>query len=150
MKRLQRPWRLWMWGLVLLASAWSTAARAETPAITAADRTAIQAVIQRQIDAFRRDDAPAAFALASPSIRAMFHDPERFIAMVRASYKPVYRPKHVAFLELEVDSAEVVQNVLLIGPDGVQVIAHYPMVKLADGSWATDGCSLESLPSKSA
>ena len=150
MKRLQWLLGLWVWGLVVIAGAWPALARADAPTVTDADRTTIRAVIQRQIDAFRRDDGPAAFALASPSIRAMFHDPERFMAMVRASYQPVYRPKHVAFLELEVDSAEVVQKVLLIGPDGVQVLALYPMVKLADGTWATDGCSLVSLPSKSA
>jgi hypothetical protein len=150
MKRLQWLLGMWMWMLLVLASAWPAAAQADGAKVNDIDRTAIRAVIQRQIDAFRRDDGPAAFALASPSIQAIFHSPEQFMAMVKASYLPVYRPKHVAFLEVEADSAQVVQKVLLVGPDGVQVMALYPMVKLPDGSWVTDGCTLVNLPSKSA
>jgi len=45
---------------------------AAQPAVTAADLAEIRALINRQIEAFRRDDAESAFALVSPAVqRAM-------------------------------------------------------------------------------
>lgn len=57
------------------------------------DGAAFAEVITRQITAFARDDAAAAFAFASPDIRRQFANPERFMAMVRTSFRPVYRPR---------------------------------------------------------
>lgn len=58
-----------------------------------ADTAAIRAVITEQLDAFARDDAPRAFALASSGIRERFGSPGVFMDMVRAGYPVVYRPK---------------------------------------------------------
>ncbi|MBV9739636.1 MAG: DUF4864 domain-containing protein, partial [Hyphomicrobiales bacterium] len=44
-------------------------------AFTDDDRAESRAVIEHQIDAFRRDDAAAAFAFASPELQILFHDP---------------------------------------------------------------------------
>jgi len=60
-------------------------------------RTAIQSVISGQIDAFRHDDARAAFAAASPGIQSKFLNADIFMAMVAGGYAPVYRPKSFAF-----------------------------------------------------
>lgn len=136
--------------LLALACAAPWAAHAQRPVLTESDRAVIRMVIQRQIDAFRRDDAPAAFALTSPGIQARFGTAERFLAMVRESYQPVYRPRQVVFLEAVVAQGQVMQRVLVTGPDGVPVMAVYPMARLPDGSWATDGCVLVALPSTSA
>lgn len=122
------------------------AARAQGVDITEADRAAIRSVIQRQIEAFQRDDGPAAFALVSPGIRARFGTAERFLAMVRESYRPVYRPRQVAFLEAVAVEGQVMQKVLVTGPDGLRVMAIYPMLRLPDGAWVTDGCVLVPLP----
>jgi hypothetical protein len=70
--------------------------------------------------------------------------------MVRESYQPVYRPREVKYLDATVIEGQVVQRVLVLGPDGEQVLALYPMVRAPNGSWATDGCLLVNLPSKSA
>jgi hypothetical protein len=136
-----------VWAIVP-GPAW--AGQSDLSDLSDADRTAIRSVIQRQLDAFKRDDGPAAFALASPAIQARFRDAARFLAMVRQSYQPVYRPRDVKFLDAAVQDGQVVQRVLVVGPDGVQVLAVYPMVRMPDGSWATDGCVLVDLPSKSA
>jgi hypothetical protein len=142
-------WLLWLpW--IVLAAAQPGGVLAEESALPDADRAAIRAVIQRQLDAFRRDDAPAAFALASPAIQERFHDPATFLAMVRESYQAVYRPRHVTFLDTVVSDDQVLQKVLVIGPDGDQVLAVYPMAHMPDGSWTTDGCLLVQLPSKQA
>ena len=93
-------------------------------------------------DALRQDDAASAFALASPEIQAKFETPERFLTMVRTSYQPVYRPRQVVFRDLTTLGGQPTQAVLLVGPDGVPVLALYPMQQQPDGSWKTAGCYL--------
>ena len=113
-------------------------------ALTADDRTAIQTVIERQIEAFRKDDAAGAFAFASPSIREKFGTAEHFLHMVQTGYQPVYRPQHVTFKDLRLVNGVPTQQVLLVGPDKVPVMALYAMEKQPDGAWKIDGCYLMS------
>ena len=114
------------------------AARAE---VADADRAAIQTVIEAQIDAFRRDDDAAAFALASPMIQGMFESQDRFMTMVRRLYPPVHRPRLVDFGEVIEVEGGVVQKVELIGPDGAPVLALYTMIRGPDG-WRINGVAL--------
>lgn len=113
------------------------------------DRAGIKAVISAQIEAFRRDDAEKAFSLASPGIQETFGTPEKFMDMVRASYRPVYRPASVTFLELLVNEGAVVQSVQLSDATGTLWLALYPMQRQEDGSWRTHGCQLVKLSSVS-
>jgi hypothetical protein len=117
---------------------------AQQQVLTATDHAAIHTVIERQLEAFRHDDAAGAFALASPAIQAKFGTPEQFMTMVQTAYPPVYRPHHVAFKELRLVEGVPTQEVLLIGPDGVPVLAHYMLQKQPDGAWKIDGCYLMS------
>lgn len=107
---------------------------------------AIRAVIEGQLQAFRADDGAAAFAYASPKIQGLFGDPERFMTMVRSGYQPVYRPRRHEFRDLVPEAGRLVQRVLLVGPDGVPVIAAYLMQQQPDGSWRIDGCVFERQP----
>jgi hypothetical protein len=110
---------------------------------TVADRIAIRAVIERQIEAFRQDDAAAAFALASPEIQARFRTPEDFLTAVKNFYKPVYRPRRTGgFTRLHIIDGQPTQPVLLIGPDGDFVVALYTMQRQPGGGWKILGCSL--------
>ncbi len=128
---------------LLLLLSFGRAAFAEQPAdVAAADRAAIQAVIAGQIEAFRHDDANAAFAAAAPNIQSRFGTPERFLGIVRELYKPVYRPRGFSFGDLVNDDDELIQKVEVIGPDGVHQTALYSMVKRPDGTWHIAGCSL--------
>jgi hypothetical protein len=118
-------------------------ARADDPAeVPAADRAAIAGVITRQIDAFRHDDANAAFGFASPMIQGMFGDPAHFLAMVQRGYPPVYRPRSVHIGALVMQDGRIVQRVELVGPDGGRDLALYTMEREPDGSWRIDGCQL--------
>ena len=138
--------------LPLLLSAWLAAmpAVAQEPGSPADDAggagVAIRGVIQAQLEAFRRDDGEAAFAHASPGIRAMFGDAATFLEMVRAGYAPVHRPREVEFRGLGLEDGRPTQRVLLVGPDGVPVIARYTMERQPDGSWRIAGCVLERAP----
>lgn len=114
-------------------------------AVPAADAQAVRAVIEAQLDAFRRDDAARAFSLATPGIRQAFGSAENFIAMVRGSYAAVYRPKSVAFDAPLVIDGELIQPVRLTDAEGRAWLALYPMQRQPDGSWRTNGCQLARL-----
>ena len=129
---------------LFLALVFAPGARAgDAPAaLGAADRAAIRAVIEAQLAAFARDDAEAAFAFAAPAIQAKFGDAETFLAMVRAAYRPVWRPAETRFRALETSGARPVQEVFIVGPDGAAWIALYPMVRGPGGAWRIAGCVL--------
>lgn len=110
--------------------------------ITPPDRAAIQGVITRQIEAFRRDDGAAAFGLASPGIQGQFGDAQRFMDMVRRAYPPVHRPRSVEFTELRATDGQIVQEVELTGPDGKPALALYSMERDSAGEWRISGCIL--------
>ena len=127
--------------LAFLLAAAPAAALAE-PRVNAADLSEIRAVIERQIEAFRRDDARGAFALASPGVQQAFGTPERFLDTVRSSYRAVYRPAAVSFREPVLIGEDVVQQVQLTDRSGAVWLAYYAMQRQRDGSWRTSGCHL--------
>lgn len=99
----------------------------------------VQDVIERQIEAFLRDDAEAAYALASPSIREKFTDEAAFFDMVKRGYAPVYRPGNFAFGRSKVSGEAVLQEVLITGGDGKNWTALYQVVRQPDGSYKING-----------
>jgi hypothetical protein len=115
---------------------------AAQPSVSAEDLAEIRAVINRQIDAFRRDDARGAFALASPAVQQTFGTPERFLDVVRAAYRPVYRPAALVFLEPVVLGDDAVQPVQVTDSAGTLWLAYYAMQRQRDGSWRANGCHL--------
>ena len=131
--------RLILIAVVLLAGPASATA---DDAIAPADVAAIQGVIQGQMDAFQIDDWTAAFAYAAPSIQAKFESPQIFRQMVTQAYQPVYRPRDVEFRELKASEFGPMQEVHVVGPDGLNYLAYYTMQKQADGTWRISGCYL--------
>ena len=125
--------------IALALPGWALAGGAS---VTADDLAEIRAVIQRQIEAFRRDDAQGAFALVSPGVQEAFGTPERFLDAVRVSYRAVYRPATVVFLGLTVIGPDAVQQVQLTDRSGAVWHAYYAMQRQRDGSWRTSGCRL--------
>lgn len=127
--------------VLLLAFACVLPAAAQ-PAITGDDLAEIRAVIHRQIEAFRRDDAKEAFRLVSPTVQETFGTPERFLDVVRASYSAMVRPTAVVFLGLTVMGDDAVQRVRITDRAGTVWLAYYAMQRQKDGSWRTSGCHL--------
>ncbi len=124
--------------LLLALPAW---AQGLPPEVTQGDQAAIRGVIGRQLDAFKRDDAAAAYAFAAPNVREIFPTPDGFMAMVRRGYPPVYRPREAEFSELALRDGAIVQEVELVGPDGRPVLALYTMVRDGAG-WKIAACVL--------
>ncbi len=118
---------------------WASSAWADVPS---SDQAAIQAVISSQIDAFRHDNAGAAFGYATPELQTMFGSASRFMDMVQHGYAPVYRPRSMGFGALTDEGGQVVQFVELIGPDGLAYTARYTMQRQDDGTWRIGACEL--------
>jgi Domain of unknown function (DUF4864) len=116
--------------------------------VPAADARAVRAVIEAQLEAFRRDDAPRAFSYAAPGIRDSFGTPEKFMAMVREQYAVVYRPRSVSFEEPVIVGEDLVQPVRMTDGSGHAWMAIYPMAKQPDGTWRINGCHLARLPAR--
>ena len=102
-------------------------------------RNDVIGVIKSQIEAFQRDDGQAAFAFASPDMQDQFGTPDAFLDKFSKTYRAVYRPRSVTFLNLAFSRGRLVQRVLLLGPEGRAVVALFPMVRMCDGSWRIDG-----------
>ena len=116
-------------------------ARSQQPAPD--ERAAIRQVITAQIEALRREDGVAALALAAPAIRARFGDATHFLAMVRAGYAVIIRPRSFSFGGLAAGrDGMLTQKVELIAADGQAALALYDMEHEPDGSWRIAGCSL--------
>jgi hypothetical protein len=119
-----------------------TALAAADDPVAPADATAIQQVIQGQMNAFKVDDWNGAFAYASPTIQTKFQSPQIFSQMVTQAYQPVYRPRGVEFREIKASEFGPTQEVFVVGPDGLSYLAYYTMEQQADGSWRISGCYL--------
>ena len=131
-------------GLLIAASLLgllSASARAEP--VSAADTRAVRAVVDAQLAAFARDDAPLAFSYAAPSIREMFGNADRFMAMVRGSYPVVYRPSEVVFLHPQWVQGRMVQGVHLTDAAGTLWLAVYQLERQGDQSWRISGCIVQ-------
>ena len=119
-------------------------------AVEEADRSAIRGVIESQIEAFKRDDAAGAFAMAAPNIKQRFGTQERFLSMVREAYKPVHRPQTYAMGDVEETSIGLTQYVQIQDAEGVDWTAVYTVERQPDGSWKITGCSLLKAPGERA
>lgn len=111
---------------------------------SAEDLTAARshAIVERQFDAFARDDGEAAYALAAPTIKEMFSDADDFMAMVRNHYAPVYRHRSVEFGAFKEEGDEASLEATLVDDDNVVWTALYSFRRVSNGDWLISGCVL--------
>ncbi|CDZ36938.1 Hypothetical protein NGAL_HAMBI1145_36240 [Neorhizobium galegae bv. officinalis] len=112
-----------------------TAVKAEDPVANA------QAVISSQIAALMQDDAEKAYSFASPGIRSLYPNKDRFLDMVRKTYEPVYHAGNYAFGRSKmIGGGEVVlQEVMISAREGKDWTAIYEMRLMDDGSYKVNG-----------
>jgi hypothetical protein len=102
-----------------------------------------QSSIEAQIDAFLAGDDERAYSYAAPNIRRIFPDVDRFMGMVKNGYQPVWKPRNYAFGKVEeISPSSIVQQVLLVGPDGKDYEAIYTLELQEDGTFRITGVSL--------
>lgn len=124
--------------LTALATTATTPLRAAD--VSAADASAVRALIESQLAAFAADDAAKAFSFASPAIQTMFGTAERFLAMVRQSYPVVYRPASVSFLQPQWVERKLVQGVQMVDAAGAAWMVVYEIERQADRTWRIAAC----------
>jgi hypothetical protein len=101
-----------------------------------------RAIVERQFDAFARDDGDAAYALAAPTIKDMFSDADHFMAMVRDHYAPVHRHRSVEFGDFKESGDEASLEATLVDNDNVVWTALYSFRRVSNGDWLVSGCVL--------
>ncbi len=132
-------------GLMLLAASWTATAAdnfSKPYTLPEADRQAIHKVVVEQLSAFAQDNGPAAFAVATPEMQAKYKSPDLFMVVVRAGYKPVYRPRQVAFQGIIEFDGKPVQRLAVTDQQGKDHLALYIMEPQANGDWRIGGCVL--------
>jgi Domain of unknown function (DUF4864) len=101
-----------------------------------------RAIVERQFDAFARDDGEAAYALAAPTIKQMFGDANHFMATVRDYYAPVYRHRSVDFGAFAESGDEATLKATFVDNDNVVWTALYSFQRASNGDWLISGCVL--------
>jgi hypothetical protein len=112
------------------------------PAAAADDVANAQSVIRAQEEAFRRDDAAAAYSYAAPGIQQIFPQADIFMSMVQHAYTPVYRHKSFEFGEAQTAGGQVAQRVHIVDDNGEAWEALYTLEQQPDGSLKIVGCVL--------
>lgn len=104
---------------------------------------AAQTAIDSQLKAFLADDGARAYSFAAPNVKAMFPTVDAFMGMVANGYAPVRRPRAYSFGKVEeTGPTSIIQQVLIVGPDGKDYEAVYTLQRQPDGTFLITGCSL--------
>jgi len=102
-----------------------------------------QSAIDGQLKAFLADDGVAAYDFAAPNVRRIFPTVDSFMSMVTSGYAPVRRPQSYAFGKAqEMSQSSIIQQVLIVRPDGKNYEAVYTLELQPDGRYLITGCSL--------
>jgi hypothetical protein len=114
------------------------------PALADDNIDATRRIIERQIDAFLKDDAATAYSFAAPGIQARYPDKDAFFAMVKKSYQPVYHPGNYAFGRHKIvgGGAMILHEVIITGRDGKDWKAVYQMLRQPDGTYRIGGVAM--------
>ncbi|MER9327503.1 DUF4864 domain-containing protein [Mesorhizobium sp. M0488] len=104
---------------------------------------AAQTAIDGQLKAFIADDGATAYSFAAPNVKQIFPTVDTFMNMVTNGYPPVRKPRSYSFGKVEETSpGSIVQQVLIVGPDGKDYEAVYTLQQQPDGTFRITGCSL--------
>jgi hypothetical protein len=102
-----------------------------------------QAVIDGQLKALLADDGAKAYSFAAPNVKQVFPTVDAFMNMVTNGYPPVRKPQSYAFGKVEqTGPGSIIQQVLIVGPDGKDYEAVYTLQQQPDGTFQITGCSL--------
>jgi hypothetical protein len=108
-----------------------------------AEIKAAQTVIDGQLKAFIANDGAAAYSFAAPNVKRIFPTVDTFMSMVTNGYPPVRKPQTYSFGKVQqTGPTSIVQQVLIVGPDGKDYEAVYTLEQQPDGSFQITGCSL--------
>ena len=108
-----------------------------------AEINSAQSTIDAQLKAFQSNDGALAYSYAAPNVKRIFPTVEIFMGMVESGYQPVRSPRNYAFGKVEEPSGtSIIQQVLILGPDGKDYEAVYTLELQPDGVYRITGVSL--------
>ena len=108
-----------------------------------AEIKAAQTVIDSQLKAFIANDGATAYSFAAPNVKRIFPTVDTFMNMVTNGYAPVRQPQNYSFGKVQqTGPTSIVQQVLIVGPDGKDYEAVYTLELQPDGVWRITGVSL--------
>jgi hypothetical protein len=108
---------------------------------SAGDGTAIEEVIENQLEAFNARDVNEAWSYASPMIQGMFGNAANFGIMVQNGYPMVWTNRGAVFGELRDVGGRLYQRVIVEDTTGADHILEYQMIETAEG-WQINGVVL--------
>ncbi len=105
-----------------------------------AERSEMRALIAAQIEAMRRLDASAAFALATPELQLQYGGAEDFLSRIGRDYAPLPQVPRYEFLDVVLFRGYTTYRVVLRDAEGRPTLAYYMVRRMADGSLRIAGC----------
>ena len=109
-------------------------------AVPSAEQNEMRALIAAQIEAMRRLDARAAFALATPELQLQYGSAESFLEQIKRDYAPLPQASRYEFLDAVLYRGYTTYRVILRDTQGRPTLAYYMLRRLADGSLRIAGC----------
>jgi hypothetical protein len=108
-----------------------------------AEVKAAQTAIDGQLKALSTNNGTLAYSFAAPNVQRIFPTVDTFMNMVTNGYPPVRKPQSYAFGKVqEISPTSIIQQVLIVGPDGKDYEAVYTLELQPDGVFRITGCSL--------
>ena len=108
-----------------------------------AEVKAAQNTIESQLKAFQAGDGELAYSFAAPNVKRIFPSVDTFMSMVESGYRPVRQPSDFSFGKVqEMSTTSIVQQVMIVGPDGKDYEAVYTLELQPDGVYRITGVSL--------
>jgi hypothetical protein len=102
-----------------------------------------QDTIRSQLEAFLANDGTTAYSFAATNIKRIFPTQEAFMRMVRTAYPQVHSPRDFSFGKAELTGPNsLIQQVMIVGPDGREYEAIYTLQVQDDGSLKITGVHL--------
>ncbi len=111
---------------------------------------AAQGSVAAQLQAFRAGDDAGAYSYAAPNVKRIFPTLDSFMDMVAGGYSAVRHSQSYSFGKVrEMSPSAIIQEVLIVGPDGKDYEAIYTLELQSDGIWRITGVSLRAASSVS-
>jgi len=104
----------------------------------------VRDTIQSQLRAFSQDNYEQAFEYATPRIKRIFGDPERFRQMVEQGFPMVARQREFTFKDSLEEGVNAQQDVLIEDLNGTFHLLRYSLI-LLNGAWKIS--AVEKIPS---
>ena len=99
-------------------------------------------IIQRQLEAFQRNDAAGAFALASPGLKETYSNSTNFMDSVRSGDTPFFKRRMTEYHDFVSSGDNAAQSLILIDDDSSVWTVVYKLARQPDGAWLIDGVVL--------